>query len=192
MATRVRSTRVTAPGEVRLVQMSAGSPTLRPEPRSPDSSARSHSATGVVSPAARSLGTCPRHEDPPAGYAARRPGRGAIDRGDTKASSAPWIGDVREVSRSRLGATISSILTIDEVPSNRAARCRWLTETIEPPNRGVASMMNPHEHRYQPMTASLLFIPLRFKREPETDGRHSHLGPPQHDCYPRCACNDRG
>jgi hypothetical protein len=76
---------------------------------------------------------------------------------------------VRELSLSRAGSGISSILAIDEVPSTRAARCRWLTETIDCPNRGVASVMNPHEHRYQPMIAVLLFARFRPLVEPETD-----------------------
>lgn len=107
------------------------------------------------------LGTQQRHEDPPSGYAARRPGRVATGRGDTEASCALRISDVREVSRSSAGSGISVILTIDEVPSTRAALCRWFTETIESPNRGVASVMNPHEHRYQLMIAFLLFVPFR-------------------------------
>jgi len=44
---------------------------------------------------------------------------------------------------------ISSILTMVALPSSRTERCRWLTETIEPPKRGDSSFMNPQGHRYQ-------------------------------------------
>jgi hypothetical protein len=78
-----------------------------------------------------------------------------------KASCVVRAAAARGVAHSRAGSGISSILAIDEVPSNREALCRWLTETIEFPNRGLASVMNPHEHRYQPMIVILPFVPLR-------------------------------
>jgi hypothetical protein len=90
------------------------------------------------------------------GYAARREeretrpscGRSARAPAPVNKRCSLWLPTAQATSHSRAGSEISFIRTIDDVPSRRGARCRWLTDVIESPNRGVASVTNPHGHWY--------------------------------------------